>query len=64
MIHPYFAESNLMCNLCTTGITYMNNQNHQGLFNLFEEFPALEQYFSRSQVFRQLSDTTNTYTTC
>ena len=64
MIHPYFAESNLMCNLCTIGITYMNNQNHQGLFNLFEEFPALEQYFSRSQVFRQLSDTTNTYATC
>ena len=53
-----------MCNLCTTGINYMNNQNNQGLINLFDEFPALEQYFSRSQVFRQLSDTTNTYTTC
>lgn len=64
MIHPYLAESNLMCNLCTTGINYMNTHNYEGLNGLFTEFPALESHFTRSHVFRQLSTPVSAYTTC
>ena len=47
--HAFLAESNLICNLCQEVFTMQNEGNLNGILELFNDLPALEQMFSQTQ---------------
>ena len=47
--HAFLAESNLICNLCQEVFTMRDEGNINGILELFNELPALEQKFGQIQ---------------
>lgn len=40
-VHKYFAERNLICEVCQDAVKYEANNEHERLDGLYETFPKL-----------------------